>query len=126
MRRRVRLSFAALIVAQTAHSLEEYVGRLWESFPPAAFVSSIVPSNHELGFVLMNCALIGFGLWCVLRPAVWSMWTWITIELINGIGHPLWSLRQGGYTPGLFTAPVLLVLAIYLAIQLRSRGQAAS
>jgi hypothetical protein len=41
------------------------------------------------------------------------------LEIINGIGHPLWSLREGRYTPGLATAPILLLLAVYLAHQLR-------
>ena len=45
---------------------------------------------------------------------------WVTIEVINGVGHPLWSLRTGGYTPGVATAPVLLVIALYLARQLRT------
>jgi hypothetical protein len=124
--RRTTLSFAALIAVQAAHSIEEYAGRLWESFPPAAFVSSIVPSNHELGFILVNFALVAFGLWCLVGPirhnakhAIALMWIWIVIELINGIGHPLWSLRQGGYTPGLLTAPLLLLLALNLVFQLR-------
>ena len=34
------------------------------------------------------------------------------VEVINGIGHPLWSLRQGGYEPGLATAPFLLGLSL--------------
>jgi hypothetical protein len=42
-----------------------------------------------------------------------------TIEAVNGIVHPLWSLRQGGYTPGVATAPILLVLALVLAQRLR-------
>ena len=103
------------------HSLEEYAGRLWESFPPAEFVSSIVPSNHELGFILANAALLAFGLWCVIRPTLPLMWFWIAIEIINGIGHPLWSFLQRGYTPGLITAPILLVLALHLIYQLRKR-----
>lgn len=125
MPRRITLSFAALIALQVAHSIEEYVGRLWESFPPAALLSSIVPSNHELGFILVNCALIAFGLWCVFvvrRNAEYAaglMWIWIAIELINGVGHPIWSIRQGGYTPGLLTAPVLLLLSLNLVFQLR-------
>ena len=49
------------------------------------------------------------------------MWVWVIIELINGVVHPLWSLRQRGYTPGVITAPILLVLAIYLLVQLRGR-----
>lgn len=39
------------------------------------------------------------------------------VEIINGLGHPLWSLLQGHYTPGVATAPILLVLAITLAWQ---------
>jgi hypothetical protein len=50
------------------------------------------------------------------------IWFWTAIELINGVGHPLWSVLQGGYTPGVATAPILLVLAVYLVIQLRARG----
>jgi hypothetical protein len=43
----------------------------------------------------------------------------VVIEFINGVGHPIWSLRQGGYTPGVATAPLLLVLALALGRQLR-------
>jgi hypothetical protein len=46
------------------------------------------------------------------------VWIWIAIELVNGVGHPLWSLVQGGYTPGVVTAPILLVLALVLARRL--------
>jgi hypothetical protein len=42
----------------------------------------------------------------------------IVIEIINGIGHPLWTLQKQGYTPGVATAPVLLVLAFLLIWQL--------
>lgn len=123
---RTNTAFAALVVAQAAHSVEEYVGRLWESFPPARFLTGLVSSDRELGFIIINVALVAFGLWCLLWPVRrnWSsatgfLWFWIAIETINGVGHPLWSLRQGGYTPGVLTAPVLLVLALYLAFQLR-------
>jgi len=71
-------------------------------------------------------AALAFGAWCFLWPvrrgwpvAASLAWFWAVIEIINGLGHPLWSLRVGGYTPGLATAPVLLVLAVYLAYQLR-------
>jgi len=118
-----------MIGIQAAHSIEEYKGRLWESFAPAAFMSSIIPSNHELGFVLVNCALLAFGLWCVVAVrrsapyAVGLMWIWIVIELVNGIGHPLWSILQRGYTPGLLTAPLLLLLFLSLVFQMRRERQ---
>ena len=125
---RIRIPFALLIAAQAAHSVEEYLGRLWESFPPARFVSGLVSSDHERGFVVFNCALVAFGVWCALWPVrrEWDsarafVWFWVVVEFINGVGHPLWSLRQGGYTPGVLTAPVLLTLAVHIARRLDGR-----
>jgi hypothetical protein len=127
---RIKFAFSALIVAQTAHSVEEYIGRLWESFPPARFLTGIVSSDRELGFIALNSALVTFGVWCLLFPvrnewpsAAAFMWFWIVLEIINGVVHPAWTLRQGGYTPGVLTAPILLVIAFYLAFQLRKRGR---
>lgn len=122
---RFQVPFGALIAAQAAHSIEEYIGRLWESFAPAAFVSGLISADREIGFVVINCALVGFGVWCFLVPVRrgWSSapafaWFWVVIETINGVGHPAWSVRQQAYTPGVLTAPILLVLALYLASQL--------
>jgi len=123
---RLQAAFGALVLAQAAHSVEEYVGRLWESFPPARFVSGLISPDLEFGFLVVNVSLVTFGIWCVAWPvrrgwssAVPLAWAWVTVEVINGLGHPLWTLRQGGYTPGVATAPVLLVLALYVALQLR-------
>jgi hypothetical protein len=125
----VKAAFSALVLTQVAHSTEEYIGRLWESFPPARLLTGLISSDRELGFIILNSALVAFGLWCLLFPVrkEWPsaggfIWFWIVLETINGIGHPAWSLRQGGYTPGVLTAPILLVIALYLAIQLRKRG----
>ena len=123
---RIERAFGALVLAQAAHSTEEYVGRLWESFPPARWVTGLVSQDLERGFVAINVALVAFGIWCLVWPirrlwpsARWLAWGWATIEVINGTVHPLWSLRQGGYTPGVATAPFLLILALVLAQQLR-------
>ena len=130
---RTTLTFAALVVVQAAHSVEEYVGRLWESFPPATFVSRLISDDLRRGFAIGNIVLVAFGLWCVLVPvrrrwpsATGLMWIWIVIETINGIGHSLWALRRGGYTPGVATAPILLCLALYLAWQLNQADNAPS
>jgi hypothetical protein len=119
-------TFGALVVAQAAHSVEEYVGRVWESFPPARFLTGLISQDLGRGFLIINVSLVAFGLWCFLWPvrrrwpsSIPLAWVWIVVEVINGIGHPLWTLREGGYTPGVATAPVLLVLAAYLALQLR-------
>lgn len=122
--------FFALIVAQAAHSLEEYAGRLYDVFPPAAFVSGLLSSDRRRGFIAFNVALVAFGLFCFLGPvrrgwqsAVALAWIWVCIELVNGVGHPLWSLYQRGYTPGVATAPLLFVLALLLARQLAARPE---
>jgi hypothetical protein len=126
---RLKMAFSALILVQIAHSAEEYVGRLWESFPPASFLTGLISPDRRVGFIVINTALVAFGLWCLFFPvrkewptASGFIWFWIVLETINGVGHPAWTLRQGAYTPGVFTAPILLVVALYLAFQLRTWG----
>ena len=123
---RLEGTFLALVAAQAAHSIEEYYGRLWEVFPPAAFITGLVSEDRQRGFIVINVALFAFGLWCCFWPVRcrWPMArllvaVWIVIEVINGIGHPLWTLRERGYTPGVATAPILLVLALSLMWQLK-------
>jgi hypothetical protein len=130
---RHKAAFGALVLTQAAHSVEEYVGRLWETFPPARLLTALVSRDQEHGFLLLNVALVAFGVWCLVWPirrdwpaAAGLAWAWVTIEVINGVGHPLWSLRMGGYEPGVATAPVLLVIALYLARQLRTIASASS
>ena len=126
---RAKWAFAALVLAQAAHSVEEYIGRLWESFPPARLLAGWVSQDREWSFVALNILLITFGLWCVLWPvrrgwpsAVYLAWGWVIVEAINGSVHPLWTLHEAGYTPGVATAPLLLALALYLGYQLRIDG----
>jgi hypothetical protein len=126
----IKGAFAAIVVAQAAHSIEEYVGHLWESFPPATYLTGLISPDHELGFIVINSGLVAFGFWCAVWPVrkEWRsagslVWCWIVLETINGVGHLVWSLVQGGYTPGVLTAPVLLALALYLASQMRNRAR---
>jgi hypothetical protein len=130
---RIRALFGGLVLTQAAHSIEEYAGRLWETFPPARFVSGLVSSDLEQGFLILNVALIAFGGWCFLWP-VSRGWAgsrrliagWAAVEALNGTVHLLWSLRQIGYMPGVATAPVLLALAIAIFANLRDGPPAAS
>jgi hypothetical protein len=119
------LTFLALIVAQAAHSVEEYRGRLYDVFPPARLVSGAISPDRERGFVALNLAIVAAGAWCYVWPvrrrwpsAAGLAWVWVAIEVVNGLGHPAWSLLRGGYTPGVATAPALLVLALALAYQI--------
>jgi hypothetical protein len=124
---RFQITFLSLIIVQGIHSFEEYVGRLYDVFPPARLVSGLISENRERGFIIGNIVLVSFGLWCFFWPvrrswpsAVLLAWLWVVIELINGVGHPMWSILQRQYTPGLATAPLLLLLALYLVHQLRT------
>jgi len=97
-----KLVFLLLILAQGAHSIEEYFTKLYEVFPPARFVSSLVSSDLALGFLVVNAALVIFGLWCWAVPvrsgwpaAPGLVWFWTILELGNAIGiwHSLF--REG-------------------------------
>jgi Protein of unknown function with HXXEE motif len=127
---RFETTFLALILAQAAHATEEYLGRLYEVFAPARFVSGLFSQDLERGFLIFNVSLVVFGFWCFLWPvrktwpsAIPIAWLWVAIELLNGIGHPLWSLLQLRYTPGLVTAVVLLIIALHLMRQLLARDR---
>jgi hypothetical protein len=131
--RTIATLFLGLIVLQAAHSIEEYVFRLWEVLPPARFVSALVSRDLPLGFALANAALVLFGVWCYLarvRPGrragrTWA-WFWMMLEAANGSGHLLFAALRGGYFPGAVTAPLLLACAVALGLHLRrgTRGPA--
>ena len=123
MERRCQFAFLFLILAQGAHSIEESATRLYAIFAPARFVSSLVSNDLSLGFLIVNAALVTFGLWCWAVP-VRLGWPaarglalfWTLLELGNGIGHSALALSRGGYFPGVATAPLLLLGAAWLAI----------
>jgi hypothetical protein len=120
-----RRAFLALILAQAAHSIEEYVFRLYDVFAPARFVSRLVSNDLALGFAVANAGLVAFGFWCYVarvranRPSgpAWA-WFWTVLEFANGIGHSALALARGDYFPGVGTAPVLVGVSTYLAAKL--------
>jgi hypothetical protein len=125
MDHRSQIAFLAVVPAQVAHSVEEYVSRLYDVFPLARFASRLVSSDLATGFAALNLTFVAFGLWCYVVPVrrAWASaeawaWLWVIVGLGNGIGHPLLAARSGGYFPGVATAPVLLILALYLAVRL--------
>ncbi len=123
----VRNIFLALILAQAAHSVEEYVLRLYDVLAPARYVSSLFGIDRQIGFVLVNMALVLFGLWCWrarVRPGRRSArafaWFWALLEIANGCAHVALAVMAGGYFPGLATAPLLLGLGGWLVLALRA------
>lgn len=122
--------FLALILTQAAHSVEEYVFRLYEVLAPARIISGLVSSNLAMGFATVNGALILFGLWCYfarVRKAHRSgrgwAWFWTILEASNGTGHLLLAAGRGEYIAGVATAPLLLGCAGWLGVTLgRAQG----
>ncbi|HEU4690766.1 MAG TPA: HXXEE domain-containing protein [Vicinamibacterales bacterium] len=131
MEPRTNVAFALLILAQTAHSIEEYVFRLFDVFRPTRWVSTLFTSNAALGFALANAAIILFAVWCYVarvrpghRSAHAYAWFWVCVEFTNGIGHVILASLDGGYFPGVGTAPLLLAAACYLGVTLATPAQA--
>jgi len=129
MSRPVSGTFLALVLAQACHSIEEYFTRLFEILAPARFVSGLLSEDLRIGFAIFNCSLVAFGLWCYLgrvrrgsQSARALAWFWAIFELLNGSAHLVWAASAGGYRPGAATAPILLVIALALAWQLRNSG----
>ena len=122
---RIKITFLLLVLTQGLHSVEEYIGRLWEVYPPAKYICSLISRNHETGFIILNIAFFSFGLcygfFFIRRNQLFAqgvIWFWIVMEIINVIGHVSWALSERAYAPGVATTPVLLILAVYLARQL--------
>ena len=117
----------ALLVAQAAHSVEEYVFHLYDMLPPARFVSGLVSDDRAFGFAVVNAALVLFFAWtwwARVRPGRpsgrrWA-WFWALLEGWNGVLHLAIAAVRGGYFPGAATAPFLLGLAVRLGLALRT------
>jgi hypothetical protein len=121
MNKPIRISFLLIVLVQGLHSIEESIGKLWEVYPPATFLSGLVSANLKTGFIIINVGLfiILTLTWLTTFSKNYStkalLWLWIILELINGIGHSFWAIIERSYVPGLATAPVLIILALYLA-----------
>lgn len=118
MNKPIRITFLLIALVQLLHSIEEYVGKLWDVYPPATFLCGLVSNNLRTGFIIINVSLFvvlmltwrgTFSKNLSVRPLLWF---WSIMELINGVGHSVWAIMEGSYEPGLITAPVLLILAL--------------
>jgi Protein of unknown function with HXXEE motif len=126
MPRRVCLAFLILVLAQTAHSIEEYSTRLYEIFAPARFLSGLLTQNHAVGFVIINLAINALGYWLLFittrressTARIW-LWGWAVVELANGAAHLTFAALRGAYFSGAATAPLLIAAALVLVTQLK-------
>jgi len=118
MNKPIRIIFLLIALVQGLHSIEEYVGKLWDVYPPATFLCGLVSDNLKNGFVIINVSLfiVLMLTWLMTFSKNYSvrpfLWFWSIMELINGIGHSAWAITERSYEPGLATAPLLLFLAL--------------
>ena len=119
------------MVAQVAHSFEEYATRLYEVLP-ARFVSGLFSDDVAVGFVIANAIIITVGMGCYVGPvrsgrgaARLVAWVWAVMGLANGIGHIILAVLARGYFPGAMTA-VALVFAAASRVELESGFESGS
>jgi hypothetical protein len=113
--------FLGLAITQAVHSVEEFCFRLFEVFAPARYLSGLISDNPAFGFAVLNGLIVALVFWTYffrVRPAAGSATTWLrgwsVVELGNGIGHISFAAGTGGYIPGAYTAPFLIVFSLAL------------
>lgn len=126
MSERSKRLFLLLVAVQAAHSVEEYLTRLYEVFAPARFLSALISDDLAIGFVIINAAVIALGAWCYVGPVRSGLgagtllaWLWLVVESANGTGHILIAASTGSYFSGALTGVGLVATAACLAISLR-------
>ena len=126
--------FLLLVILQAIHSVEEFIFKLYERFPPMRFLFQNAPHLAKPAFAISNALLVLIGLVCFYywvqparKGATVVVWIWITIESLNVVAHIVWAALIGGYNPGLVTGllfvPVLIYLC-YLTLHASSHGVA--
>ncbi len=122
-------AFFILIAFQALHSIEEYYYELWEVLAPARFVSGLVSSDLAVGFAVINSSIVAFGIWSYVFPvrrnasyAPAILWFWILLEFANSVGHIWFVASSRSFFPGIYTAPFLLILSCYLAMEYLRTG----
>lgn len=118
------------LAIQLLHFGEEYATGFQRLFPLRL---GLAPWSDAF-FVAFNCAWLAIWALSILalkrRPiplaALIALWFLGLAAVANGIGHPLLALANGGYFPGLVTAPFLGVAGFLLlrALARRPGGQA--
>lgn len=118
--RRLRIVAAATIAAQLLHFVEELHSGFYLRFP----LQLGLPPWSGRFFVTFNLAWLAIWIAALLavrvgRTAVLiPLWFLALAEILNGIAHPLLSLRVQGYFPGLYTSPLVGVAGVLLLYQL--------
>ena len=121
MNNRIQVAFLLLIVLQTLHSIEEFIFRFYEVFPPMVSVYRNAPHLARPAFILANSILVLVGFVCLFcwvwpgkRGAKTVVWVWIGVESFNLIAHCVWAVLIRAYNPGLVTGLGFVPVVVYL------------
>jgi hypothetical protein len=126
MNYRIRVAFLVLIVLQALHSVEEFILKFYEVFPPMVSLYRDAPAMARPAFVLANSLLVLAGFVCLFRW-VWPArrgaeavaWVWVGAEAFNVVAHCVWAVLIRGYNPGLVTGLGFVPVVAYLIYLLR-------
>ena len=126
MNNKIRVAFLVLIGLQALHSIEEFIFKFYEVFPPMVSMYRNAPAMAQPAFVLANSLLILVGFVCLLRW-VWPArrgakvvaWAWVGAEAFNVIAHCVWAISIRRYNPGLVTGLGFVPVVAYLIYLLR-------
>jgi hypothetical protein len=116
VRRRFLLIFSAAIAGQCIHFAEELATGFYQRFPVILGLSPWTPEFFawfNLGWIAV-WVLAAFGLRIGVVAALVPSWFLALASLLNGVAHPLMTVREGAYFPGLYTSPLVGVLGILL------------
>ena len=116
LQRRLMHLTALTIVLQGLHFAEEWVTGFYKHFPELLGLRSwsvVFFVSFNL-FWLVVWVLSAIGLRGPVQAAFFPIWFLGIGCIANGLAHPLFSLVEGGYFPGLWTSPLVGVAGILL------------
>jgi len=132
---RLERRFWLVALAQTAHSMEEMISRLYDFFWTATGrLHALLPAFRQVRmsatmFAVLNMSFIAilFGAVPFVRArrplAIGLAWIAAVVEIVNGTGHLTGTVIFSGYVPGALTAPFLLWTGILLLRELAREGR---
>ena len=108
------------IACQCLHCIEEFVTGFHLLFPPL-FGLSAISAEIFVGFNVFWIgiwALSAFGIMRCVRIAYFPVWFFALAMCLNAIAHPLLSVWQTDYFPGLITSPLVGMMGVLILSQL--------
>ena len=132
---RLERRFWLVALAQTAHSMEEMISRLYDFFWTATGrLHAIFPAFRQVRMSATTFAVLNMSFIAVLfgavpfvrarRPeAIALAWIAAVVEILNGTGHLAGTVVFSGYVPGALTAPLLLWTGFLLLTELARGGR---